>query len=151
MVSGHPREIYNGKYFRYGYWAGKPHYKNSEDAHLFRWTIPNEDVEDTWNFDNTDQSLEFTPGILDHYDGGFMYSTTNFDYQKDLNGTMFLEKYKVEIKLSLNIQEEEEEEEDNEAVEEEEGNPQHVITAVVIGMIIFLILLVICLVFTKQK
>ena len=48
-VSGHDDETYNGDYYRFGYWNGKPHFaKLDNSAHLYFFSFVGENIVGYW-------------------------------------------------------------------------------------------------------
>jgi len=85
-VTDHPIEAYNGQYWRYGYWNGKPHWaKLDNSAHLFYYSSLGENLSGWWQMDAEDQWFATYPGMYDYFGGGYWESDSRFAYAEDLN------------------------------------------------------------------
>jgi len=85
-VAEHEVSTYNGDYYRFGYWNGRPHWAKLDDsAHLFFYSYVGENVSGWWQLDATDQWAMNYPGMYDLYDGGYCESTTRYSYLEDFN------------------------------------------------------------------
>jgi len=85
-VSGHSTAVYNGDYYRHGYWNGKPHWaKEDNSAHLYYFSWVGENREGYWQLDTTNQWYEFIPGGVDLYEGGYWFSDSYYSYTVDFD------------------------------------------------------------------